>query len=104
MTTRHFLLISCAAILLISTGAAHAGPCNTAYKDAGSGPAPGASAQTATTGIAPGRSEQHPPTGAMSKAAGETATSSEDAQRQMRGQPTASQEAQGTKGKAGTDC
>jgi hypothetical protein len=104
MTTRHFLLTSCAAILLISTGAAHAGPCNTAYKDAGSGPAPGASAQTATTGIAPGRSEQHPPTGAMSKAAGETATSSEDAQRQMRGQPTASQEAQGTKGKAGTDC
>jgi hypothetical protein len=104
MTTRHFLLTSCAAILLISTGAAHAGPCNTAYKDAGSGPAPGASAQTATTGIAPGRSEQHPPTGAMSKAAGETATSSEDAQRQMRGQPTASQEAQGAKGKAGTDC
>jgi hypothetical protein len=104
MTTRHFLLTSCAAILLISPGAAHAGPCNTANKDAGSGLTPGASAQTATTGIAPARSEQHPPTGAMSKAAGETATSSEDAQRQMQGQPTASQEAQGTKGKAGTDC
>jgi hypothetical protein len=41
----------------------------------------------------------------MSKAAGDTAASSEDAQRQIQGQPTATQEAQGAKPKAGSnDC
>jgi hypothetical protein len=38
----------------------------------------------------------------MNKATGDTAASSQDAQRQMRGQPTAAQEAQGAK--AGNDC
>ena len=38
------------------------------------------------------------------KATGDTAASSQDAQRQMRGQPTAAQEAQGAKAKAGNDC
>ena len=51
MKTRYFLLTGCAAMLL-STGIAQAGPCNTANKDAGSGPTPGASAQATTTGTA----------------------------------------------------
>jgi hypothetical protein len=40
----------------------------------------------------------------MNNAAGDTAMSSEDAQRQMQGQPTAAQKAQGTKEKVGNDC
>lgn len=103
MKTRYFLLTGCAAILL-TTGVAQAGPCNTANKDAGSGPTPGVSPQATTTGTAT-RGEEHPPTGTMNKAAGDTAASSEDAQRQMQGQPTAAQEAQGAKAKAGSnDC
>jgi len=103
MTTGYSLLSGCAALLL-TVGIAQAGPCNTANKDAGSGPTPGASAPaTTTTGIAPKRQE-HPPTGSMNDAAGDTATSSQDAQRQMQGQPTAAQEAQGAKVKPGNDC
>jgi hypothetical protein len=102
MKTRYFLLTGCAAILL-STGIAQAGPCNTANKDAGSGPTPGANAQATTTGTAT-RAEEHPPTGTMNRAAGDTAASSQDTQRQMQGQPTAAQEAQGAKAKAGNDC
>ena len=40
----------------------------------------------------------------MNKATGDTAASSQDAQRQMQGQPTAAREAQGAKAKAGNDC
>jgi hypothetical protein len=101
MKTRYFLLAGCAAVLL-STSIAQAGPCDTsANKDAGSGPTPGHTSQTTTTTGA-SRSQEHPPTGRMSNAAGDTATSSEDAQRQMQGQPTAAQKAQGTKEK--NDC
>jgi hypothetical protein len=96
------LLSGCLAILL-STSIAHAGPCNTTDKDAGSGPTPGHTSQT-TTGNAATRGGEHPPTGTMNKAAGDTATSSQDAQRQMQGQPTAAQEAQGAKVKAPNDC
>ena len=103
MKTRYFLLAGCAAVLL-STGIAQAEPCDTsANKDAGSGPTPGhTSTTTTTTGTS--RSQEHPPTGRMSNAAGDTATSSEDAQRQMQGQPTAAQKAQGTKERVGNDC
>ena len=103
MKTRYLLLGGCAAVLL-STGIAQAGPCDTsANKDAGSGPTPGhTSTTTTTTGAS--RSQEHPPTGRMSNAAGDTATSSEDAQRQMQGQPTAAQKAQGTKERVGNDC
>ena len=105
MNTRYFLLASCTAVLL-STGIAQAGPCDTsANSDAGSGPTPGHTAQTTTTTTgAASRSQEHPPTGRMNNAAGDTATSSEDAQRQMQGQPTAAQKAQGTKEKVGNDC
>jgi len=102
MKTRYLLLASCASLLL-ATGMVHAGPCNNANKDAGSGPTPGPTAQTTTTGTA--TREQHPPTGAMNKAAGDAATSSQDTQRQMQGQPTAAQEAEGAKAKTGNnDC
>ena len=102
MTTRHMLAV-CAAILM-GTGIAQAGPCNTtANSDAGSGPSPGHTAST-TTGTAPRSGGEHPPTASMDKAAGDTATSSEDAKRQSQGQPTAAQEAQGKKGKTGDDC
>jgi hypothetical protein len=101
MKTENILLASCVAILL-STGMAQAGPCSTANKDAGSGPTPGHTAQT--TGAAAPRSNEHPPTSTMNKASGDVATSSGDAQRQMQGQPTAAQEAQGAKAKADDGC
>jgi hypothetical protein len=103
MTIRHSLLSGFAALLL-TAGIAQAGPCNTANNDAGSGPTPGARAPAETsTGIAPQRQE-HPPTSNMNNTAGDTATSSQDAQRQMQGQPTAAQEAQGAKVKPANDC
>src|SRR5437016_3626390 len=40
----------------------------------------------------PTDSKQHPPTSSMSKASEHTATSSEDAQRQMQSQPTAAEQ------------
>jgi hypothetical protein len=90
------------ATLILATSLAQAGPCNTANKDAGSGPTPGHTAQT--TGTANMRGE-HPPTDTMNKASSDVAASSQDAQRQMQGQPTASQEAQGAKPKAeNNDC
>ena len=63
-------------------------------KDAGSGPVSVGSAQS-TTGAA--TTPEHPPTTTMNRASGDVATSSEDAQRQMQGKPTAAQEAQGAK-------
>ena len=105
MKVRSVLFTSCAALLL-STGFSLAGSCNTtADKDAGSGPTPGASAQSTTgTASANSRSGEHPPTATMNQASGNTAASSQDAQRQMRGRPTAAQEAQGAKAKSGNDC
>ena len=105
MKVRSILFTSCVA-LLVNTGISLAGPCNTtADRDAGSGPTPGNTAQ-ATTGTASGnaRSGEHPPTATINQAAGSTAASSQDAQRQMQGQPTAAQEAQGAKAKSGNDC
>ncbi|MGY2904712.1 hypothetical protein ACVWVY_003733 [Bradyrhizobium sp. URHC0002] len=99
------LFTSCAALLL-STVISLAGPCNTtAGNDAGSGPTPGNTAQATTgTASASSRSGEHPPTATMNQAAGSTAASSQDAQRQMQGQPTAAREAQGAKTKSGNDC
>ena len=88
------LIIACAAVVL-SVGAANAGPCNTGGKDAGSGPTPGATGQTIGTGSA--KTDEHPPTSTMNKVAGDKATSSQDAQRQQQGQPTAAQQAEGAK-------
>jgi hypothetical protein len=65
-------------------------------QDAGSGPTPGNTGQT--TGTATGTStEQHAANSTMNRAAGDVATSSQDAQKQMQAQPTAAQQAQGAK-------
>lgn len=97
MNTKQLTLVGCAALIL-SVGSAQAGPCNTDGKsanlrDAGSGPTPGNTAQT--TGTATSATSEHPPTSTMNRATGEVATSSQDAQKQMQGQPTAAQQAQG---------
>jgi hypothetical protein len=105
MITKGLILASC-AVFALSAGAALAGPCDTgrAAKDAGSGPTVGSTAPNthASTGT-----DQHPPTGRMNRAADDTATSSQDAQKQMQGQPTAAQQAGGAKPSAQTadkDC
>lgn len=92
MFTRQLIGASCAAIVL-SVATANAGPCNTAGKDAGSGPTPGYTGKSITTGSADKR--EHPPTETMNRVAGAKATSSQDAQRQQQGEPTAAQQAQG---------
>ncbi|MBR0698196.1 hypothetical protein [Bradyrhizobium lablabi] len=102
MNARQILFASCAATLL-GTGVAQAGPCNMANKDAGSGPTPGHTNQT--VGSATSSGSEHPPTNRMNRAIDDVATSSQDAQKQMQNQPTASQEAQGAKSKSGAnDC
>ncbi|SHN80742.1 hypothetical protein [Bradyrhizobium erythrophlei] len=98
MKTANIFFASCAAVVL-SANVAQAGPCNTTNnttnKDAGSGPTVGHT--SSTTGTAPSRDTEHPPTSTMNRATGDVATSSQDAQRQMQGKPTAAQEAQGAK-------
>jgi hypothetical protein len=89
------------AVLLFSLSAAVAGPCDTKGKDAGSGKVPGYTGQTT------GKANEHPPTATMNKAAGNTATSSQDTQRQMQGEPTAAQQAEHdkkTSAMADKDC
>jgi len=81
---RKILLVS-GAILALTASASYAGPCSTAQRDAGSGKVPGFTGQT--TGSTASR--EHPPTAAMNKAAENTASSSQDTQRQMQGKPTA---------------
>jgi hypothetical protein len=83
------------AVLAFSASSVYAGPCNTANRDAGSGNVPGYTGQT--TGSTATGSQQHPPTSSMSKASEHTATSSEDAQRQMQSQPTAAEQSTTTK-------
>jgi hypothetical protein len=83
------------AVLAFSASSVYAGPCNTASRDAGSGNVPGYTGQT--TGSTATGSQQHPPTSSMSKASEHTATSSEDAQRQMQSQPTAAEQSTTTK-------
>ncbi|WP_271581581.1 hypothetical protein [Bradyrhizobium sp. CCBAU 45389] len=83
------------AVLAFSGTSVYAGPCNTASRDAGSGNVPGYTGQT--TGSTAADSKQHPPTSSMGKASEHTATSSEDAQRQMQSQPTAAEQSTATK-------
>ena len=101
MNAKHLILASC-AVMALSIGAAQAGPCDMTGKsasahDAGSGPTPGNTGQT-TTGTGTGSSaKEHPPTSTMNRASGDVAASSQDVQKQMQGQPTAAQQAQGAK-------
>jgi hypothetical protein len=95
---RKQLTLACCAIFFVSSGAALAGPCSTdqaaKMKDAGAGPTVGSTARNTGAG---GNADQHPPTSTMNRAAGDVATSSQDAQEQMQGQPTAAQQAGGAK-------
>jgi len=98
MNAKRIILAGCATLVL-GAGTAMAGPCDTSgraanLKDAGSGPASAGSGQT--TGMATDPKE-HPPTSRMNRAAGDAAASSQDTQRQMQGQPTAAEQAQGAK-------
>src|SRR5258708_2258894 len=96
MNMKRLILAGC-SVMFLGTGTAWAGPCDmgrTANKDAGSGPASQSSSQT--TGISTD-AKQHPPTQTMNRASGDVAASSQDTQRQMQGQPTASQQAEGAK-------
>lgn len=100
MNTKQIILAGC-AIIALGTGTAQAGPCDMTGKtasshDAGSGPTPGNTGQT--TGTATGTStNQHAATSTMNRASGDVAASSQDAQKQMQGQPTAAQQADGAK-------
>ncbi|SRR5579871_6757241 len=85
--------------VILTVSAASAGPCNVQQKDAGSGPTPGYTGQT--TGMAATDNKTHPPTQTMNRVAGEKAASSQDAQKQQQGQPTAAQEAMGAKPRPG---
>jgi hypothetical protein len=91
MKVKQAIVVGCALLML--SVSAHAGPCNTRDKDAGSGPTPGATGQSITTGSADTR--EHPPTETMNNVAGNKAMSSQDAQMQQQGLPTATQHAQG---------
>lgn len=97
MNTKSLVLVGFATMVL-SFGTAQAGPCDntghTASKDAGSGPTVGSAGQT--TGMST-EAIQHPPTSTMNRAAGNVATSAQDAQKQMQGEPTAAQQAEGVK-------
>jgi hypothetical protein len=98
MYTKRLILAAC-AIIVVSAGTALAGPCDTSgraanMKDAGAGPTPGNTGQTVGANT---DANQHPPTSTMNRTTGDTATSSQDAQKQMQGQPTAAQQAQGAK-------
>ncbi|MGX1324609.1 putative membrane protein [Bradyrhizobium sp. USDA 377] len=79
------------ALLVLSSTIALGGPCNTASRDAGSGPVTIGKAGE-TTGVASSNAKEHPPTEAMKKATEGTAASSQDAQRQMQSQPTAAEQ------------
>ena len=100
MITKYRIILAAFALTVLGVGAANAGPCNTRGKDAGSGPTPGYTGQTVGTGSAD--TKQHPPTDTMNRVTGEKAASSQDAQKQMQGQPTAAQEAMGAKPTAQT--
>jgi hypothetical protein len=96
MDIKRLILTGCSVVVL-SAGTALAGPCDTTgrtanLKDAGSGPASQSTSQTVGVG---NDNKEHPPTSTMNRASGDVATSSQDSQRQMQGQPTAAQEAQG---------
>jgi hypothetical protein len=106
MNAKQLILAGC-AVLALSIGTAHAGPCDMTGKsasthDAGAGPTPGNTGQTTGAGTGAATNE-HAATNTMNRATGDVATSSQDAQKQMQGQPTAAQQAQGAK-PAGQGC
>jgi hypothetical protein len=101
MNAKQIILAGC-AVMALGAGTAQAGPCDMTGKsasthDAGAGPTPGNTGQS-TTGTGTGAStNQHAATSTMNRASGDVAASSQDAQKQMQGQPTAAQQADGAK-------
>lgn len=95
MMRRKILVLAPLLALIVTASAANAGPCNVPEKDAGAGPTPGYSGQT--TGAAGPTGQQHPPTQSMNNAVKDQAASSQDAQRQQQGHPTAADQAVGNK-------
>ena len=97
MNMKRIILAGC-SIIVFSAGAALGGPCDTGraanLKDASSGPASVTTGQTTGVGT---DVKVHPPTSTMNRATGDVAISSQDAQKQMQGQPTAAQQAEGAK-------
>ena len=98
MNTKRLILAGC-AIVALSAGPALAGPCDTTgraanLKDAGSGPATTGPGQTTGANTS---ADRHPPTETMNRSTADVATSSQDTQKQMQGQPTAAQQAEGAK-------
>ena len=97
MNMKRLRLLAGCSVIVLGASTAWAGPCDTgraANKDAGSGPASQSSSQTTGTST---DAKQHPPTETMNRASGDVAASSQDTQRQMQGQPTAAQQAEGAK-------
>jgi hypothetical protein len=100
-------LLACSAGLAIWAMPAAAGPCTDQInamakaltaKDAGSGPTSGMTSSRTETPQA-----EHPPTSRMNQAAGQSAGSPQDVQRQTQGQPTAAEQAQGARPHGGPD-
>jgi hypothetical protein len=90
MIAKRKVMLAACALMVLGVSTANAGPCNTRGKDAGSGPTPG------YTRV--GRGHRF----VGRKTIGEKAASSQDAQKQMQGQPTAAREAMGAKPTAQT--
>jgi hypothetical protein len=94
MIIRRELVLAGCMVMALSAGAAQAGPCDgKSAQDAGAGPTPGHTGQT--IGSTGSTGAEHPPAKTMDRATGDVAASSQDAQRQMQGQPTAAQQSQG---------
>jgi hypothetical protein len=98
MNTKRLVLASF-AVMVLTAGTVQAGPCDTTgrtanLKDAGAGPASTGPGQTTGTNTG---ATQHPPADTMNRATGDVAVSSQDTQKQMQGEPTAAQQAEGAK-------
>jgi hypothetical protein len=97
MIAKRRVMLAACALMVLGVSTANAGPCNTRGKDAGSGPTPG------YTRVGRGhRFVGRKTTDTMNRIIGEKAASSQDAQKQMQGQPTAAREAMGAKPTAQT--
>ncbi len=100
MKVKSQVMLVCAAALGLGSAAVYAGPCNTDKTTEMRGPTPG---NTGSTVGANSKTDQHPATSAMNQQSGTSPASSEDAQKQMQGKPTAAQQAEGAKAQ-GNDC
>ena len=96
MNMKRLILAGCSVIVL-GAGTAWAGPCDTGRTTTRT-PVPDLRRKAAARPPALATdAKQHPPTETMNRASGDVAASSQDTQRQMQGQPTAAQQAEGAK-------